>query len=369
MWQKYSEKYPNGLKRTSFMCRLDGQFKYKEDLGGLCVNCDFYGYQVFESLISLINKSNLMEITKKDFIKRIELDRRHLKRGMENELKVLDNGYLEHSPCINHCLLYAFNECQEQHDLCCEKCSSIFIFLKELRKLFPDNIEEINEYEDKLLFYIAHQIRKKYLNSQYNVELYNLTEDGAILICDYKMKVNPRSARETKQDFFGKGGWTLHTILVITKSLDTKQKLIVRAFDHWSDDNKQDAWFTVSAFDAVFSQIENNIKWISIFSDNGGHYHNSELMVLITHWYSWYNIEVKKWQFLEAGEAKTIVDSHHAQLSHGFVRYTRLGHDISSGEDIVEANKNLSGTSFGKLETNRDNRISVGTIPGIINIH
>jgi hypothetical protein len=284
---------------------------------------------------------------------------------MEEEIKVLDDGCLEHDPCLNHCLLFAFNECQEQHDLCCEKCSSVFIFLQELKELFPDNIEEINEYEDKLFFYIAHQLRKIYLNSQYNAELCKLTDDGAILICDYKMKVLPRSARETKQAFFGKDGWTLHTILVITKSLENKDKLIIKAFDHWSDDNKQDAWFTASAFDAVLSNIGDNIKWISIFSDNGGHYHNSELMVLITYWNSWYNIEIKKWQFLEPGEAKTIVDSHHAQLSHCFVRYNRLGHDISSGGDIANAGSNLAGTSFAKLVPNRDYRTSVGTIPGM----
>jgi len=45
MWEKYHEEYPDGLKRTSFMCRLDGQFKYREDLGGLCITCDFYGYR------------------------------------------------------------------------------------------------------------------------------------------------------------------------------------------------------------------------------------------------------------------------------------------------------------------------------------
>ena len=59
MWEKYHEEYPNGLKRTSFMCRLDGQFVYKEDLGVLCITCDFYGYQVFDSLIELICNSQL----------------------------------------------------------------------------------------------------------------------------------------------------------------------------------------------------------------------------------------------------------------------------------------------------------------------
>jgi len=55
--------------------------------------------------------------------------------------------------------------------------------------------------------------------------------------------------------------------------------------------------------------------WIKIISDNGGHYHNSELMTIISHWYDWYSIEVRGWIFLEPGEAKTTVDSHHATVN------------------------------------------------------
>lgn len=55
-------------------------------------------------------------------------------------------------------------------------------------------------------------------------------------------------------------------------------------------------------------------KWIIIISDNGPHYHNTEMMIILSHWKDWYNIEIKKWIFLEAGEAKTTIDSHHAQV-------------------------------------------------------
>jgi hypothetical protein len=48
LWEKFSEEYPNGMKRTTFMARiLDGPFKYREDLGGLCSICSQYGYNVF----------------------------------------------------------------------------------------------------------------------------------------------------------------------------------------------------------------------------------------------------------------------------------------------------------------------------------
>ncbi len=37
-------------------------------------------------------------------------------------------------------------------------------------------------------------------------------------------------------------------------------------------------------------------------------------MIIMSKWYEWYGIQVKKWIFLEAGEAKTTVDSHHVQV-------------------------------------------------------
>ena len=37
-------------------------------------------------------------------------------------------------------------------------------------------------------------------------------------------------------------------------------------------------------------------------------------MIILSHWLEWYQINVKKWIFLEAGEAKTAIDSHHAQV-------------------------------------------------------
>jgi hypothetical protein len=141
-----------------------------------------------------------------------------------------------------------------------------------------------------------------------------LDEDGAVIIVDYKMKILPKKARETKEDFYGKRGWTLHTVLVFRKKKDG-QKLDVYAYDHWSTDTRQDAWFTASSLDAVFNSLDPKPKYVIIMSDNGPHYHNTEMMLVISYWKEWYNIECKKWIFLEAGEAKTSIDSHHAQVS------------------------------------------------------
>jgi hypothetical protein len=211
-------------------------------------------------------------------------------------------------------MLYAFGYCIEQHTYECYNCNSLFQFIENIKRNTNLSIHsEIEELKDHLLCYLSHQMRKAYLNTQFNANLLKLDKEGAILVVDYKMKILPKSARETKQEFFGKKGWTLHTVLVYTRPSDSGQ-LQVTAYDHWSADMRQDAWFTASSLHAVVESLENKPKWIIILSDNGPHYHNAELMMIMGYWYEWYQIFVKKWIFLEAGEAKTTIDSHHAQV-------------------------------------------------------
>jgi hypothetical protein len=55
LWKRFSEIYPNGMKRTAFMGRIeDGPYRYREDLGGLCSICAEYGYEVFDDLAKII---------------------------------------------------------------------------------------------------------------------------------------------------------------------------------------------------------------------------------------------------------------------------------------------------------------------------
>ncbi|GBB90004.1 hypothetical protein RclHR1_16870010 [Rhizophagus clarus] len=181
----------------------------------------------------------------------------------------------------------------------------------------------LSKYQEKLTCYLAHQTRKRYLSAQFNAALDELDDYEAVIVVDYKMRILPAIARETKNN----------------------EKIEVQVHDHWSCDTKQDAWFTASCFEAVFNSINPCPRQIKIISDNGGHYHNSELMAIVSHWYSWYEVEVREWIFLEPGEAKTTVDSHHATITHAIKRYIRIGCELTSGQDIENAIKELSGTS------------------------
>ena len=75
-----------------------------------------------------------------------------------------------------------------------------------------------------------------YLNAQFKASLLELDDNGALMVADYKMKVIRKSARETKEEFFGEFGWTLHTILVFQNS--SNGNLDIQAYDHWSEDIK-----------------------------------------------------------------------------------------------------------------------------------
>lgn len=245
----------------------------------------------------------------------LEIIQRHLKREYEKELTINNLGYAQHDNCIEHCLKHAFGSCSEEHMKNCEQCNKVDFIFQQILQILPNENKRIVENRAKLQYYWAHQVRKSYLNAQFNAALLRLDENGAIIVADYKMKILPQSAREVKSDFFGKKGFTLHTLLVYTKKDNNSTSLNLEVLDHWSADPTQDAWFTASSFDALFSTMEKKPSWIEVLSDNGAHYHNKELMMMISQWFEWYNIEVKSWIFLEPGEAKTTVDSHHAQVN------------------------------------------------------
>ncbi|GBC53669.2 hypothetical protein GLOIN_2v1483553 [Rhizophagus irregularis DAOM 181602=DAOM 197198] len=364
LWNQFHEKYPNGMKRTSFMTQLNGKrFVYKENLGGLCSECNECGYQVFANIEELVNINITNLLLRNELIGVAQNLRCYLRRDYPKQLNVSQNGIAVHNSCLSHCLRHAFGDCEEIHSNTCINCKNLFIFFENLKKHLPlDQHENLDGYQKQLIAFMSHHARKIYLNAQLPAILSQLDDDEALMIVDYKMRINPKKARETKDEWFGKRGWTLHTVLLYTKEQNT-DNLNINAYDHWSGDTKQDAWFTASSLHGVLETLEKKPKYITIISDNGGHYHNTELMIILSHWKEWYDVYINKWIFLEAGEAKSTIDSHHAQITHAIKRYVKLGYEIASGEDIEMAIKGLFGTHVANLQQKQ----KIGTITGIRN--
>ena len=61
-------------------------------------------------------------------------------------------------------------------------------------------------------------------------------------------------AREIQRDCYGKNGISLHGFYVIAQiAVDDRR---IEVLDLWSEDTKQDAWFSQSALDVGFAWME-----------------------------------------------------------------------------------------------------------------
>ncbi|UZO26951.1 uncharacterized protein OCT59_019161 [Rhizophagus irregularis] len=150
------------MKRSAFLERLrNGPFVYQEDLGGLCSTCSTYGYDVFKDLANLIIQNIENQELQTRLLKSIENSKRFLKRDYPKHLHVTCDGKVSHDPCINHCLPFAFGNCNEDHISECVECNEIFNLFEELRLLLGDEQQEtLREFQEMLEYYLAHLTRK-----------------------------------------------------------------------------------------------------------------------------------------------------------------------------------------------------------------
>lgn len=83
----------------------------------------------------------------------------------------------------------------------------------------------------------------------------NLQPGESLVIVDYKMKLElGMHARKIQRDWYGKRGVSLHGFYVIAQVGPGERRIEV--LDVWSEDTKQDAWFTQSALDVGFAWME-----------------------------------------------------------------------------------------------------------------
>ena len=69
----------------------------------------------------------------------------HLKWEYEKELTINTLEYVQHDNCIEHCLKFAFGDCNEQHLEHCEKCSKVDSIFHQILQILPNEKEKIIE--------------------------------------------------------------------------------------------------------------------------------------------------------------------------------------------------------------------------------
>lgn len=90
--------------------------------------------------------------------------------------------------------------------------------------------------------------------------------------------------------------------------------------------------FPPSSLNILFSR-----STIVFFStDNGPHYHNSAVLMYLAEVNDVFGLKLVEYNNFEAGEGKTVLDTHFAHVSHKLVRWVRIGNDLESGEQLAD---------------------------------
>lgn len=71
------------------------------------------------------------------------------------------------------------------------------------------------------------------------------------------------------------------------------------------------------------------------FTDNGPHYHNTALLCYLAEVNATFDLTLLEYNNFEAGEGKTVLDTHFAHVSHKIVRWVRVGNNLDSGDQLA----------------------------------
>lgn len=270
---QYMLEFPNGVKRTYIYTHLPTNFRYNTMLAGLCNLCDEFGHANYEKFMCLLTSvERVTTVSVKDLKAKVSQHQRFMKTQFAHQVQ-------RHSSCLELCMNNAFASCSQPHDRFCPDACSLFDVSEQVHILLS-SIPSANEQEslreelDEIMKvniqYAAHLLRTRHQGEYYKYILNNLQIGEAIVIVDYKMKLELGvRTREIQRDWYGKRGISLHGFLVIAQVTETERKTEV--IDLWCDDTKQDTWFSQSAMDVGFRWMEKEFPGFRVYLFSGEH--------------------------------------------------------------------------------------------------
>lgn len=271
--QQYCLECPNGVKRTYVYTHLPRNFRMNTMLAGLCNLCDDFGHSNFDALCSIAQDVSSLQGSTVDHAGVEKIFRGHqtfLKRKFSKSAE-------RHSTCKELCMSHAFGSCPEEHPDHCgditafyDACETLSLALEQC----SDQVERV-KLEQKLADtvsthgeYLGHLLRTKHQADYYQYVLKNLKPGECVVVVDYKMKLElGKRTREIQRDWYGKRGISLHGCYVVAQLGEGERSAEV--IDLWSDDTKQDTWFTQSALDICFSWLETSFPGFQVYLFSG----------------------------------------------------------------------------------------------------
>ena len=204
---QYLLEYPSGAKRTYIYTHLPPNFRYNTMLAGLCNLCDEFGYSNIEKFMSfLASVERATTVSVNDLKAKVLQYQRFMKTQFAHQVQ-------RHSPCLELCMNNAFASCSQPHDRFCPDACGLYDVCKQLHTLLS-NVPSASEREsltkelDELMKvhtqYAAHLLRTRHQGDYYKYVLDNLQPGEAVVIVDYKMKLELGvRTREIQRDWYG----------------------------------------------------------------------------------------------------------------------------------------------------------------------
>ena len=268
---QYLLEFPSGVKRTYIYTHLPANFRYNTMLAGLCNLCDEFGHSNFDKLSSLLTD---VEAATKVPVKQLKAKVAEYHRFCKTQLSKQAE---RHSSCLELCMNYAFGSCTQSHDNSCPEAMALYEVDRTVSNLLLGHastadqgkitgaLKEIMKVHEQ---YVGHLLRTKHQGDYHKFVLDNLQPGEAVVIVDYKMKLELGvRTREIQRDWYGKRGISLHGFLVIAQVEEDKR--ITEVIDLWSEDTKQDAWFSQSAMDICFQWMERELPGFRVYLFSG----------------------------------------------------------------------------------------------------
>ena len=268
---QYLLEFPNGVKRTYIYSHLPPSFRSDTMLAGLCNLCDDYGHSNYDKMQSLLS----------DIERSASISLREEKAKVTKHQQFLTTQFGKiverHSPCLELCIAHAFGSCSEAHP---NSCSDV-VALVQVEKVEQEHIgriadrsecdrlkEELKEAMTSSVLYTSHLLRTRHQGDYHKFVLNNLQPGEAVVIIDYKMKLELGvRLHEIQRDWYGKRGISLHGLLAIAQVDENKK--VSEVLDLWSEDTKQDSWFTQSAMDVGFTWLQKAFPGFRVYLFSG----------------------------------------------------------------------------------------------------
>jgi len=276
-----------------------------------------------------------------------------------------------------------------RHEDACHDCEESFQVISDIKTLIQkakareDNtmqqdetyhevVQELSTCRTNLIEYRAHIVRKRIEGKFQREQIQSLKDNEAIVVCDFKMKINPMYFREAQKDWFGKRGTACCGFLVYTKA-EVEGEVNAEYFYFFSDDTCQDANMVMAAKAYIYGEHlptlfpEGTSIEVKFETDGAGCFNSALLKACQPLWYLWTDKQVEEIQIRHSvnGDGKSCLDGSFAKLGCNFKDRVNEGMDIIDARTCLAAFQSGPGiTNAGAvvLQVIRENDLQI--IPG-----